>query len=66
MSLRNPRELANTQKKLVLLQEQYDALSADPSQTEPVRDLGLRSLKRLINQLKEEIARYETRQQVRQ
>ena len=66
MTLRNDIELANTCKKLSHLEARYDALKADQKEDARVRELTLHSLKRLINEMKEEIARYETAQPVRQ
>ena len=66
MSLRNDTELANTRNKLRRLEERYEALRHDTSEDEHVRTLTMRSLKTTINQFKEEIARYESRQPVRQ
>jgi hypothetical protein len=63
--LNDDRELANTRRKLRLLEEEYEDLREDRSEDEHVRELGMRSLKRLINQLKEEIARYEGHQLAR-
>lgn len=59
MKLRNRRELEATREKLRLLEEQYEAARTRSSTSEHVRELTLRSLKKLINQLKEEIARCE-------
>ncbi len=61
MTLRNDRELANTREKLRLLEETYEDTRNDMSEDARVRELSMHSLKRLINQLKEEIARYEAR-----
>jgi hypothetical protein len=59
MNLRNMRELEATREKLRLLEEQYQAARTRSGADEHVRELTLRSLKKLINQLKEEIARFE-------
>jgi len=59
MKLRNQRELENTRQKLQLLEEHYRRKQEQPADDEHVRDLTLRSLKKLINQLKEEIAWFE-------
>ena len=59
MKLRNSRELEATREKLRLLEEQYEAARTRSSTNEHVRELTLRSLKKLVNQLKEEIARFE-------
>lgn len=58
MKLHDQLELENTRHKLRLLEERYQASARDNSDRH-VRDLSLRSLKRIINQLKEEIARFE-------
>ena len=62
MTLRNDRELANTRRKLRLLEEGYEEARAETDEDEHLRELELESLKRLINQFKEEIARYEAHQ----
>jgi hypothetical protein len=63
MSIQNRRQLENTRKKLLMLEDRCQALEADPESgtPAPARELTLRSLKKLINQLKEEIARFESR-----
>jgi hypothetical protein len=61
MTLANETELANTLTKLRELEERYEALRVDPSQDPRVRRLTMMSLKRLINQLTEEITRFESR-----
>ena len=62
MTLRNEDELAGTRKKLRELEERYGAWERNSSADPRVRELSMTSLKRLINQLKEEIARYQARQ----
>ncbi len=62
MSLKNDIELANTRGKLARLEARYEALGNDTGEDEYVRELTMRSLKRYINQFKEEIARYEAHQ----
>ena len=59
MTLRNDAELANTREKLRELQQRYEARRAESATDPHVRELTLQSLKRVINQLTEEIARYE-------
>ncbi len=61
MSLQSQRELNATREKLRLLEDRYEANKREKSGDEHVRELSMRSLKRLINQLKEEIARFESR-----
>jgi len=61
MILRNDQELSNTQRKLRLLEESYEEARADTEGDGHLRELEMESLKRLINQLKEEIARFEAR-----
>jgi hypothetical protein len=65
MTLQNDVELANTREKLREVENWYDELSQDHGEDEHVKQLTLRSYKRLINQLKEEIARYEAHQPAR-
>jgi len=65
MSLNNERAVANTRVKLARLETRYDTLRSQAGGDKHVRELTMESLKRLINQLKEEIARYEAHQPVR-
>lgn len=60
MMLDNEIQLVNTRAKLRELQSRYDALRADASEDPRVRRLTMMSLKRLINQLTEEITRFES------
>lgn len=59
MNLQNQRELATTREKLKLLEQQFTAHQSAQTENGHVREISRRSLKRLINQLKEEIARFE-------
>jgi len=61
MNLQSKRELEVSLEKLRLLEHRYDAIRSEPTGDDHVRQLTLRSLKGLINQLKEEIARFEGR-----
>ena len=65
MNLQSLRELEVTQEKLRMLEERYEANSREQGGDEHVRELSMRSLKRLINQLKEECARFESRRKAR-
>ena len=49
----------------LLLEERYETNQRGQGGDQHVRELSMRSLKRLINQLKEEIARFESRTSVR-
>ena len=60
MSLQSQRELDATRDKLRLLEERYEANQREGGGDEHLRELTMRSLKRLINQLKEEIVRFES------
>ncbi len=60
MTLHSQRELEATREKLRLLEERYQTSKREPGGDDHVRELSRRSLKRLINQLKEEIARFES------
>jgi hypothetical protein len=59
INLRNVRELETTRAKLELLEDRYEASKREEGGNEYVRELSRRSVKRLINQMKEEIARFE-------
>jgi hypothetical protein len=65
MTLKSNRELEATREKLRLLEERYEANKQEQGGDEHSRELSMRSLKRLINQLKEEIARFESRSSVK-
>lgn len=62
MTLKNERELTNTREKLRELEQDYEELRNDSTEHPHVREVTMESLKRMINQLKEEITRYEVRQ----
>jgi len=59
MSIENPRQLQNTRTKLAELEDLYASTQNRPATSEHVRELTLRSLKKRINQFKEEITRFE-------
>lgn len=61
MSIENRRQLKNTQMKLQELEQLYTKIQQGPATSEHVRELTLRSLKKRINQFKEEITRFEAR-----
>jgi hypothetical protein len=61
MTLKSHRELDASREKLRLLEERYEASRQEKGGDEHVRELSERSFKRLINQLKEEIARFQSR-----
>ena len=61
MSIENRHQLENTRRKLQELEELYTKTQQRATASEHVRALTLRSLKKRINQFKEEIARFETR-----
>jgi hypothetical protein len=65
MDLKNDIELANTRKKLQHLEALYEEDKRDSDDDEELREVSMQSIKRLINQLKEEIARYEAHQPTR-
>jgi hypothetical protein len=60
MRLRSQREADNTRKKLQMLEEHYRETLKEPCESEHVKELTLQSLKRIINQMKEEIAVFES------
>jgi hypothetical protein len=59
MTIENRRQLENTRMKLQELEELYTRTQQAPAENEHVRELTLRSLKKRINQFKEEIVRFE-------
>ena len=65
MSIQSRRQLENTRKKLQILEERFHSLDPCPDDSATVRNVSRRSLKKLINQMKEEIARFESRASVK-
>jgi hypothetical protein len=61
MSIRDELELAVTRKKLRMVEERAEALKQRPVKDPHLRELTLRSLVSLVNQLREEIVRYTSR-----
>ena len=61
MILQSQRELEVTREKLRGLEELYAKLLAPSAETTSARNSTLHSLRQTINQLKEEIARFEAR-----
>ena len=61
MTLQSKRELEVTQEKLRGLEQLYAQTLASAMEPAYPRELTLRSLRHTINQLKEEIARFEAR-----
>jgi hypothetical protein len=61
MSIENRRQLENTRVKLLELEQLCTKTQQGPAASEHVRELTLRSLKKRINQFKEEITRFEAR-----
>lgn len=60
MSIENHRQCENTRAKLQELEQLYELKRQQPADAH-VRELTLRSLKKRINQFKEEMARFEAR-----
>jgi hypothetical protein len=58
MKISTDAEAQATQEKLALLARTVDEATRDETGTPHTRELTVRSLKRLINQLKEEVARH--------
>jgi hypothetical protein len=65
VELKNEREWMNTRQKLARLEARYAAHEGESSDDEELREMTMESLKRFINQLKEEIARFEAHQPAR-
>ncbi len=65
MSIQSTRQLENTRRKLQMLESRLEELDAEPVANPRTRELTRRSLKKLANPLKEEVARFEARATVR-
>jgi hypothetical protein len=61
MELKDERELEVTREKLQSLEARYQAVKQDPGEDFHIQELTLQSLNRMINQMTEEIARFEAR-----
>jgi hypothetical protein len=64
MSITNRRELEATREKLAWLEKEHDSVKLHPSDSPHSQELTLRSLKAMINQMKEEIACFEAHARV--
>jgi hypothetical protein len=61
MELKDDREVEVTRQKLQMLEQHYEERRRQSSDNPRLRELSLRSIKRMINQMKEEILRFEAR-----
>jgi hypothetical protein len=61
VTIENRRQLENTRIKLQELEALFAKTQLSPAASEHVRELTLRSLRKRINQFKEEITRFEVR-----
>ena len=59
MSIQSPFQLDNTRQKLKLLENRLRELDTEPVTNATTRELTRRSFRKLVNQLKEEIVRFE-------
>ena len=59
MTIENEQQLENTRKKLRLVEGRYERKRREPTDDQGVREVTLASLKKTINQLKEEMIRYQ-------
>jgi hypothetical protein len=66
MSIENEQQLENTRQKLRLVEERCKRKRREPTDDEGVREVTLASLKKTINQLKEEMIRYQCHASLRQ
>ncbi len=64
MDLKNERQVAVTREKIRLLEARYESLRQKPAENAHVRELTLPSLKRMMNQMQEEVVRFESRESV--
>ncbi len=62
MNIQSQQQLANTCGKLKLVEDRPRDLESKPVTNPRTRELNKQSLKKLANQLKEEIVRFESRQ----
>jgi len=60
MRIKDQDELKVTREKLSWLEKEYEAAKLRASENPTVQEWTLRSLKQTINQLKEEIVRFES------
>ena len=65
MSIQSRQQLENTRTKLHILEDRCSSLESAARENTVARELTIRSLKKLIVQMKEEIARFESRASVR-
>jgi hypothetical protein len=61
MSIESRRELEVTRDKLRLLEKRLEELKKEPAANRRAHEWSVRSLTQTVNQLKEEIARFESR-----
>jgi hypothetical protein len=64
MTIQTKQQLLNTKEKLRQLEEHYQRRKDEPTDNDYARQVSLRSLRRLMNQLKEEIIRFEAHHKV--
>jgi hypothetical protein len=57
--IENRRQLENTRSKVKSMEDLCAGMAASPASNEYARELTLRSLKKRINRLKEEMIRFE-------
>lgn len=62
MSIQSKRQWKNTLAKLKILEDRLRELEIEPVENARTRELTKQSLKKIINQLKEEIVRFEAHQ----
>jgi hypothetical protein len=59
MDLKNEHEVSVTRKKLRILEDRLEESKREPTENPRAHALSQRSLQRMINQMKEEIVRFE-------
>jgi hypothetical protein len=64
MTIETKQQLLNSKEKLRQLEEHYQRRKDEPTDNDYARQVSLRSLRRLMNQLKEEIIRFEAHHKV--
>jgi hypothetical protein len=64
MGLETEHQLEVTRAKLLSLESRYQSVKETPGGDTHIQELTLQSLRRIINQMKEEIARFQSRESV--
>ena len=61
MDLTSQADVEATQEKIRVLQDRYVSLRSQPTDEAHLRELTLRSLKRVMNEMQEDVVRFQSR-----